>query len=201
MGFRRIAAGVVGLSGLLLGTSLQAAPIIEETFTGYLDNALISDSPAGPALGLTGDWTLVPDSNFYVNKTQLDDSAGTGKAVYDRPSGDNGTREATRATSEDHLLFETDADVFYASFLISPVVCEAPAVGIALLTDTHTGQCVIDPQGIRNPYVEARRYCAARDRRTQLPSAPSRFRGRSATKTRRRTPGPSRKYERGRVMK
>ncbi len=122
MGFRRIAAGVVGLSGLLLGTSLQAAPIIEETFTGYLDNALISDSPAGPALGLTGDWTLVPDSNFYVNKTQVDDSAGTGKAVYDRPSGDNGTREATRATSADHLLFSNDGDLFYASFLIDPAL-------------------------------------------------------------------------------
>ena len=81
---------------------------------------MISDSPAGPAIGLTGDWTLVPNSNFYVNKTQADDDAGTGKAVYDRPSTDNGTRTATRSTSADHVLFENDGDVFYASFLIDP---------------------------------------------------------------------------------
>jgi len=53
-----IVAGVIGLCVWFLGASLQAELIIEDTFTGYLDNALISDSPAGPALGLTGDWSL-----------------------------------------------------------------------------------------------------------------------------------------------
>ncbi len=128
MKLHQLACAVMSLSLLSLGTSVKAVsiiddiPIIEDTFTGYLDNALISESPAGPGIGLTGDWTLVPDSNFYVNKTQLDDDAGTGKAVYDRPSGDNGTREATRMTSADHVLFETDGDVFYASFLIDPAL-------------------------------------------------------------------------------
>ncbi len=120
MVFSRISAGVICLSLSLLGASLQAAPIIEETFTGYPDNALISASPAGAAIGLTGDWTLVPDSDFYVNRSQADLDAGTGKAVYDRPSDDNGTREATRSTSADHVLFSNDGDVFYASFLIDP---------------------------------------------------------------------------------
>jgi hypothetical protein len=125
---QRAAAVVMGLGLLSLGISVQAipviddTPIIEDTFTGYLDNALISASPAGAAIGLAGDWTLVPNSDFYVNRTQVDDNAGTGKAVYDRPSGDNGTREATRATSADHVLFETDGDLFYASFLIDPAL-------------------------------------------------------------------------------
>ena len=128
MMFHRLAAGLMGLCLLSLGTSVGAIAIIddtriiEDTFTGYLDNALISASPAGPATGLTGDWTLVPNSNFYVNRTQDDNDAGTGKAVYDRPSGDNGTREATRMTSVDHVLFETDGDVFYASFLVDPAL-------------------------------------------------------------------------------
>ena len=116
----RIAAGVIGLCVLLLGASLQAGLIIEDTFTGYLDNALISDSPAGPAIGLAGDWTLVPENDFFVNKTRDDDNAGTGKAVYERPPTDNGTRTATRNTSADHVLFKNDGDVFYASFLIDP---------------------------------------------------------------------------------
>ena len=116
----RIPAGVICFCLLFLGASLQAAPIIEETFTGYSDNALISASPAGSAVGLTGDWTLTPDSDFYVNRTQTDLDAGTGKAVYDRPSGDNGTREAVRDTSVDHVLFSNDGDVFYASFWMDP---------------------------------------------------------------------------------
>ncbi len=69
MRFHGIAAGVMGLCLLSLAASLQAAQIIEDTFTGYPDNALISADPAGPANGLSGNWTLVPDSNFYVNKT------------------------------------------------------------------------------------------------------------------------------------
>jgi len=71
-------------------------------------------------VGLSGNWTLVPDSNFYVNKTEADPDAGTGKAVYDRPSGDNGARTATRNTTVEHVLYETDGDLFYASFLIEP---------------------------------------------------------------------------------
>ncbi|MDX2435531.1 MAG: hypothetical protein QNL88_00645, partial [Acidobacteriota bacterium] len=120
MRFHGIAAGVMGLCLLSPAASLQAAQIIEDTFTGYTDNALISADTAGTANGLSGNWTLVPDSNFYVNKTQLDDDAGTGKAVYDRPSGDNGARIATRNTSAEHVLYETDGDLFYASFLIEP---------------------------------------------------------------------------------
>ena len=115
-----IAAGVMVLFLLSLAPSLQAEPIIEDTFTGYPDNALISADPAGPATGLSGNWTLVPDSDFYVNKTQIDPDAGTGKAVYDRPSGDNGARTATRDTTFEHVLYETDGDLFYASFLIDP---------------------------------------------------------------------------------
>lgn len=115
-----ISAGVTALCLFTLAASLQAGSIIEETFTGYPDNALISADPAGPADGLIGNWTLVPESNFYVNKTQADDDAGTGKAVYDRPSGDNGARRATRYTSAEHVLYETDGDLFYASFLIDP---------------------------------------------------------------------------------
>jgi hypothetical protein len=120
----RFFAVVMAWCVFLVASSLQAAPIIEETFTGYLDNALISDSPAGAATGLTGDWTLTPNSDFYVNRTQIDLNAGTDQAVYDRPAGDNGTREATRSTSDDHLLFANDGDVFYASFLI-----DAPLAG------------------------------------------------------------------------
>lgn len=120
MRFHGIAAGLMGLCLLSPAASLQAEIIIEDTFTGYPDNALISADPAGPANGLSGNWTLVPDSNFYVNKTQADDDAGTGKAVYDRPSGDNGARTATRNTSAEHVLYETDGDLFYASFLIDP---------------------------------------------------------------------------------
>jgi hypothetical protein len=120
MKFHRIVAGVFGLCVWSLGASLQAELLIEETFTGYLDNALISAHPAGPALGLNGDWTLTPNSDFFVNKTRYDDDAGTGKAVYNRPSGDNGTRTATRSTSVDHVLFENDGDTFYASFLVDP---------------------------------------------------------------------------------
>ena len=120
MKLHRIVAGVIGLCVLSLGTSLWAEPIIEEMFIGYLDNALISDSPAGPATGLTGNWTLVPNTAFYVNKTQADDNAGTGKAVYDYYSTDSGARTATRNTADDHVLFENDGDVFYASFLIDP---------------------------------------------------------------------------------
>lgn len=105
---------------ILLAAPLQAQTIIEETFTGYPDNALISVDPAGPAIGLIGNWVLVPDDDFYVNKTQVDDDAGTGKAVYDRPSDDNGTRIATRSASEEHTLYRFDGDLFYASFWIEP---------------------------------------------------------------------------------
>ncbi len=120
MRFNGIAAGVMVLCLLSLAASVQAGPIIEDTFTGYPDNALISADPAGPANGLSGNWTLVPNSNFYVNKTGTDDDAGTDKAVYDRPSTDNGARTATRNTTAEHVLYETDGDLFYASFLIEP---------------------------------------------------------------------------------
>lgn len=120
MKYHQIVAGIIGLCVLSLGFSLRAEPIIEETFSGYLDNVLISASPAGLATGLAGDWTLVSESDFYVNRTQADTEAGTDKAVYDRPSDDNGKRTATRSTSAEHVLFENDGDVFYASFLIDP---------------------------------------------------------------------------------
>jgi len=101
-------------------TTAGAEPIILESFTGYPNNALISASPAGPAVGLVGDWQLDSESYFYVNRTQADLDGGTGKAVYDMPFDDNGARKATRATSSDHVLFSGDGDVFYASFNIFP---------------------------------------------------------------------------------
>ncbi len=122
MNFHRIIAGLIGLSVWTISFSLQAGIIIEETFTGYLDDALISDSPAGPAIGLTGDWTVKSpgDPDFYVNRTESDTNAGTGKAVYDRGEDFNGERTATRSTSADHVLFKNNGDKFYASFLIDP---------------------------------------------------------------------------------
>ena len=113
-------AVVAGLCLLTVTEVVWAEPIIRDTFTGYPDNALISDSPAGSAVGLVGDWVLDTPSDFYVNKTQADDEAGTGKAVYDRPADHNGARQATRSTSAEHVLFSQDGDVFYASFLVDP---------------------------------------------------------------------------------
>ena len=124
MRFFRIAAGVIGLCVWSLGASLQAELIIEETFSNYPDNSSITADPTGPATGLTGNWSLTPDNNFYVNKTQADDNAGTGKAVYDYTSTDNGARTPTRSTSANHVLFEDDGDVFYASFLIDPALAD-----------------------------------------------------------------------------
>ncbi len=98
----------------------QADPIIYESFTGYPDNALISAHPAGPAIGLAGDWFLDSGNNFYVNRTEADLDAGTGKAVYDFPYDDNGVRTAERYSSQDHALFSLDGERFYASFLIDP---------------------------------------------------------------------------------
>jgi len=105
---------------LLASGGALADPFILEMFDNYPDNALISASPAGPALGLRGDWYLDNDSHFYVNRTEADLEAGTDKAVYDYSSDDNGARVATRWTSSDHFLFGEDGDVFYASFLIQP---------------------------------------------------------------------------------
>lgn len=112
----------MGLCACLLATPVRADLLIEETFTGYPDNALISASPAGAALGLTGDWSLFPDSDFFVNRTRADFEAGTGKAVYQRPPGDNGTRTATRLASAEPVLFTNAGDTFYASFRIQPAL-------------------------------------------------------------------------------
>jgi hypothetical protein len=121
-----------GLACLLIlaGGNALADPVILETFTGYPDNALISTGPSGPALGLLGDWQLDAESYFYVNRTQVDLEAGTGKAVYDFPYDNNGAREAFRYTSSDHVLFSEDGDTFYASFLIQP----ARSTGYMLFT-------------------------------------------------------------------
>ena len=117
--YTKFTTGLVCL-WLLSGSSALADPIILETFTDYPDNALISASPSGPALGLLGDWQLDAENYFYVNRTQADLDGGTGKAVYDFPYDDNGAREAVRSTSSDHILFNEDGDVFFASFLIQP---------------------------------------------------------------------------------
>ena len=53
----------------VLAAALQAETIIEDTFTGYPDNALISADPAGPANGLSGNWTFVPNSDFFKGAT------------------------------------------------------------------------------------------------------------------------------------
>jgi hypothetical protein len=100
--------------------AIQADPIIYESFTGYPDNALISAHPAGSAPGLTGDWSLDAENFFYVNRTEYDLGAATGKAAYDMPWDDNGARVAQRFTSGDHLLLAQDGDLFYASFRILP---------------------------------------------------------------------------------
>ena len=104
------------------GTTCLADVLIEETFTNYLDNALISDSPAGSATGLMGDWSLPTNTDFYVNRTEADLTAGTGKAVYDVNQDYNSTREATRSTSAEHVLYQNSGDRFYASFLIDPAL-------------------------------------------------------------------------------
>ncbi len=111
---------LVGLLLLGFGTVSQADLLINETFTGYRDNALISDSPAGAAQGLAGDWSLPTGTDFYVNRTEADLSAGTGKAVYDVNGSFNSTREASRSTSAEHVLYQQDGDRFYTSFLIDP---------------------------------------------------------------------------------
>lgn len=111
-------AVVLGLT--VLGGAAQADPIIYESFANYPDNALISDSPAGPAIGLTGDWSLDPGNYFYVNMTESDHEAASGKAVYDMPWDDNGARTAQRKTALKHALAERDGDRFYASFRIQP---------------------------------------------------------------------------------
>ena len=103
-----------------LSVAAQADTIISESFTGYPDNALISAGPAGPALGLAGDWSLDPENFFYVNRTEYDLGAATGKAAYDMPWDDNGARTAQRSTSADHVLLSGDGDVFHASFRILP---------------------------------------------------------------------------------
>lgn len=116
----RISA-IVALLGLAaVSHGVRADPIIFETFSYYPDNALISAHPAGPATGLTGDWSLDPENNFYVNMTQVDPDAGTDQAVYDMPADYNGARTAQRRASPEHALLEHDGDVFYASFRILP---------------------------------------------------------------------------------
>lgn len=109
---------ILGLT--TIGAAVQADPIILESFSGYPDNALISDSPSGPATGLTGDWMLDPPNYFYINRTEADPEAGTGKAVYDMPYDDNGARTAQREAVPKQALFEADGDVVYASFRIRP---------------------------------------------------------------------------------
>jgi len=119
--------------------TVYADPIISETFSGYPDNALISVHPAGPAVGLAGDWTLAPDNFFYVNRTEADLGAGTGKAVYDMPYDDNGARTAERPSSSDHLLFSSDGDTFYASFLARPARAEGTMLFGMLLEQSGGG--------------------------------------------------------------
>jgi hypothetical protein len=107
--------GLAMISGIV-----YADPIVFETFTDYPDDSLISTPPAGPAVGLTGDWFLDPPNYFYVNRTEADLDAGSGKAVYDMPYDDNGARTAQREAAPKHALFNQDGDVFYASFLVAP---------------------------------------------------------------------------------
>ena len=108
----RIGPGVISVCVLSLATDLQAGLIIEETFTDYPDNRLLSAGPAGWALGLVDNWDLDPNDDFYVNKTEADNDAGTGKAVYDRNLFYDGARTATRNTSAEHVLFEGNGDAF-----------------------------------------------------------------------------------------
>jgi len=116
----RLTTGLACLWLLVCNSNAQADPIILETFTGYPDNALISTNPSGAALGLLGNWQLDAENYFYVNRTEAELDGGTGKAVHDFPYDDNGARVATRLTSSDHVLFNEDGDVFFASFQIHP---------------------------------------------------------------------------------
>ena len=116
----RYALCVLWLALATTSVAAQANPIIYEGFSDYPEDALISASPAGPATGLTGDWSLDAENFFYVNRTEADLEAGTGKAVYDMPEDDNGVRTAQRQTSQNFALFSADGDAFYASFLIHP---------------------------------------------------------------------------------
>ena len=100
--YTKFTTGLACLWLLASSSGALADPFILETFTDYPDNALISTSPSGPALGLLGDWQLDTESYFYVNRTEADLNNGTGKAVHDFPFDDNGTREAFRNTSSDH---------------------------------------------------------------------------------------------------
>jgi len=128
--YSRFTTGLACLWLLAGSSNVLADPIILETFTDYPDNALISANPAGPALGLLGNWQLDAENYFYVNRTEAELDGGTGKAVHDFPYDDNGARVATRLTSSDHVLFSEDGDVFFASFLIHP----ARDMGHMLLT-------------------------------------------------------------------
>ena len=141
-----------------LGTvsaAAQADPIIFESFTGYPDNALISVHPAGPAIGLAGDWFLDSENNFYVNRTEADLDAGTGKAVYDFPYDDNGMRTAQRYSSQDHVLFSLDGERFYASFLIDPPSSRVRGPG------SRPGKCGAGRFCVRVG-MDADRYCSGR---------------------------------------
>jgi len=135
----KIAVSAVILGLTTISAAVQAEPIIFESFTGYPDNALISASPAGPAVGLTGDWFLGSENFFYVNRTEADLGAGTAKAVYDMPWDDNGARTALRDASPEHALFNLDGDVFYASFRIHPPRFDGDMIFALILEQLNGG--------------------------------------------------------------
>ncbi len=90
--YSRFTTGLACLWLLAGSSNVLADPIILETFTDYPDNALISANPAGPALGLLGNWQLDAENYFYVNRTEAELDGGTGKAVHDFTYDDNGAR-------------------------------------------------------------------------------------------------------------
>lgn len=135
----RYALSVFFLVLVMASAAARADPIIYEGFSGYPDDALISASPAGPATGLTGNWSLDANDFFYVNRTEADLGAGAGKAVYDMPYDDNGVRTAQRSTSEDFELFAAEGDTFYASFLVHPPLASGDMIFTLILEGSDGG--------------------------------------------------------------
>jgi len=108
---------------------VHAVLLVEETFDAHPIGS-IKDVTAPASPGLTGGWTVseiagsANEENFYVNRTEGDDTPGTnpgtGKAVYDRNSNNNNGLLASRATSSNPTIFASDGDAIYFGFTVDP---------------------------------------------------------------------------------
>lgn len=102
---------------------LEAALLVSDDFEGY-PQGLISSVTAPSKTGLSGDWSLNNASDFYVNQTEADSTAGNpgeGKAVYDRNGTNNNDRTATRSLAGGSGAdLNTPGDVLYLGFDLDP---------------------------------------------------------------------------------